>query len=621
MTEVRRNAPESWSNYLQEYKASWRELHWVWSDLTSDEGRRFAMWFVFLSALTLLVLTLQPLVFSWLVNAVDEKNTQLAMLVFWMLFGLSIMQRGAALANHLVREWLWNRNMFQLHNRINALFYEKTLGQLSDEGSTLNYESIERAKNRVDGLQEMLLFETVQVLLTIMWALGLLYYVAWEAGLILTMLLLLQIAWSLYLNYHTAVETVPIEREFRAENRQMVERWNMISRVKTNGKAHAEQERLSTWFDEILHRDKTFWFWFTRVATVRDFVGDIVRIALLGYGAYLVLYTGDKEIGFLVPLFTWVTQVIQNLWYFGHAERRINENIPYIKAMREALTLTPLFNENTGTCMDTDAPVSVEFKGVGLNYRRDGVHGSVATLRDISFRIEPGEKVALIGASGAGKSTIMKLLLRFMDPTEGEIWINGHRLRDLKLTSWMERAGYIAQESQVFDGTIRYNLTFGLSAERQRSITDEEIWDVMRLLQIDFGDRLTDGLDTKVGRDGLQLSGGQRQRLMAGAAVIKGPIFMIIDEATSSLDSTTEKEVQRGLQQVLSGPVGALIVAHRLSTVRSVCDKFIVLRKLEDMQEGESQIEAIADSFETLYDISPTFRQLADDQEVRILAK
>jgi ABC-type multidrug transport system fused ATPase/permease subunit len=140
----------------------------------------------------------------------------------------------------------------------------------------------------------------------------------------------------------------------------------------------------------------------------------------------------------------------------------------------------------------------------------------------------------------------------------------------------------------------------------------------MRLLQIDFGERLDKGLETVVGRNGVKLSGGQAQRLMIGAAAMKRPLFMVIDEATSSLDSSTEKLVQHGLAQVLSGNVSALVIAHRLSTVRHLCDRFIVLRDTAALQNGDSQVEAIAASFEELYAISPTFRRLADDQGIVI---
>ena len=285
--------------------------------------------------------------------------------------------------------------------------------------------------------------------------------------------------------------------------------------------------------------------------------------------------------------------------------------------MRDALMITPAFLDDEGIPLTHTTPIKVTFDGVGLSYGEAGA-GLYPILQDLSFTINPGEKVALIGPSGAGKTSVMKLLLRYMDPTTGTIMVNGNKLPEVQLSSWMSRVGYISQQSQVFDGTIRYNLTFGLSEERQAEITDGEIWEVMKSLQVDFGARLTDGLQTRVGKDGMKLSGGQAQRLMIAAAVIKKPIFMVIDEATSSLDSTTEKAVQEGLEQVLAGPVGALIVAHRLSTVRKMCNRFIVLRPLEHVLGGESQIEAEANSFEELYRLSPTFRRLADDQHISI---
>ena len=145
-----------------------------------------------------------------------------------------------------------------------------------------------------------------------------------------------------------------------------------------------------------------------------------------------------------------------------------------------------------------------------------------------------------------------------------------------------------------------------------------KLWQLMQSLKIDFGARLHNGLNTLVGRHGLKLSGGQAQRVMIGAAVAKQPRLMVIDEATSSLDSTTEREVQEGLAEALKEGVTALIVAHRLSTVRNLCDRFVVMRPLEGLQDGESQIEAVASSFEELAKISPTFRQLAEDQGVYI---
>ena len=204
-----------------------------------------------------------------------------------------------------------------------------------------------------------------------------------------------------------------------------------------------------------------------------------------------------------------------------------------------------------------------------------------------------------------------------MDPTSGTILINSHDLRDVRLSSWLNLIAYVPQQAQVFDGTIRDNLLYLFTDERP-TVSDDELWDVMRKLKIDFGDRLTDGLDTRVGRHGIELSGGEQQRLMIGAAAMRKPQFMVVDEATASLDATTEKAVQKGLEEVLGDHIGALIITHRLSTVRRLCSKFFVLRDSEGLAPGEPQLEASANSFEELYEVSPTFRTLADDQGVVI---
>jgi len=246
-------------------------------------------------------------------------------------------------------------------------------------------------------------------------------------------------------------------------------------------------------------------------------------------------------------------------------------------------------------------------------------HTDYPALKGINIKIQKGEFVAIMGPSGSGKSTLLNLIGALDRQTSGKVLVDGIDLRKIRQASWRRGIGYIPQQAQVFDGSIRYNLTYRLNAEEQAKITDAELWRLMQLLQIDFKDRLTNGLDTIVGKNGIKLSGGQAQRLMIGAAVIKRPWLLVVDEATSSLDSATEHEVQQGLATVLSGSAtSALIVAHRLSTVRHLCTKFVVLKAANEVQPGESQVEAIANSFEDLYRESPTFCRLADYQGVNI---
>lgn len=242
---------------------------------------------------------------------------------------------------------------------------------------------------------------------------------------------------------------------------------------------------------------------------------------------------------------------------------------------------------------------------------------ALPAINGISFTIAPGEKVSLLGPSGSGKTTIMKKLLRYSVPSSGLITIDGIDLTNITRASWSKGIGYIPQQAQILDGTIRYNLVYGLSVEERNKVTDEELWEIMRRLKIDFGERLTQGLDTVVGKNGVKLSGGQAQRLMIGAAVIKKPWLLVVDEATSSLDSTTEREVQEGLELVLEGQnTSVLVVTHRLSTVRNMCTKHIMLKPVAIVENGNSQIDATAHSFESLARQSDLFRKLAADQGI-----
>ena len=267
---------------------------------------------------------------------------------------------------------------------------------------------------------------------------------------------------------------------------------------------------------------------------------------------------------------------------------------------------THVSDSPTATDLVPNGGVKLAFERITHSYPK-----GEPVLRDVSFEVGKGEIVALVGPSGSGKSTLEALAMRFMDPDSGRIVVNGQDLREIKVDSWMRAVGFIPQHSQILDGTVRDNLLYGLHEEELAGKDWEaELQNLLAKLRIDFGKRPVgeNPLDIVVGRDGVKLSGGQAQRLMIGAAVLKKPRFMIIDEATSSLDSTTEKAVLLGLDELLKG-VGTLVIAHRLSTVRRA-NKIVVL--------SGGKIESVANSFRELHDQSPTFRRMADDQDLEI---
>jgi ATP-binding cassette, subfamily B, heavy metal transporter len=620
--ELDRKVATNWQEYKTEFLRMRDMIVWVWIELVSREGRAFMFRMVGWMTFSCLLTVVLPLMFGQITNLLDPKKTQVRnLLVMLAIYGvLLILRQLIRYKQSMTREYLGGENMRQLDVRTTELFLEKSLGMHISESNHLNEANVKKGYDRVLGLEGMLLFEGIEALLNIALPFIALWIFTitsgrWAVGLIIMLILASHLAWTLFLNQQVLRVCLPIDKMWRFLNRYRVERWQRVERVKTNAKEKEERREIERLFDQAIQPDRKFWFWFIRQATYRNTVADALLFTLIAYCVRSV-WMGDMALGSLWFLVSWGSQFSTTLWHIGHIEHQFNFFTPSIMGMKEALTMP----KGIGTCeapaaVTPSQPFRVEFESVGYHYEHQTAdRDTIPTLENVSFTIEPGEKVALIGPSGAGKSTIMKLLLRYMDPTEGRILVDGVDLRHIQLETWLTQIGYVAQQFEVFDGTIRYNLTYGLSEDRKRTITDDDIWNVMRMLQVDFGDRLVDGLNTRIGFNGIKLSGGQNQRLMIGAAALKEPRFMIIDEATSSLDATTERLVQDGLARVLHN-CGALIVTHRLNTVRRICDRFILL----DRNEGcGGTIHAVANSFEGLAEISPAFRNLAMDQGIEL---
>jgi len=201
-------------------------------------------------------------------------------------------------------------------------------------------------------------------------------------------------------------------------------------------------------------------------------------------------------------------------------------------------------------------------------------------LQSVTFKAEPGQQVALVGPSGAGKSTIVSLLLRFYEPTNGFIKFDSRDSRSIPITALRSQMAIVPQDVFLFGGTIRENIGYG-----KTGASDEEIMNAaIQANAMDFINSFPEKLDTIVGERGIQLSGGQRQRIAIARAVLKDPKILILDEATSSLDSESEKMVQDALDKLMKGRT-TVVIAHRLSTIRNA-DKIIVLEHGSIVEEG-----------------------------------
>jgi ATP-binding cassette subfamily B protein/subfamily B ATP-binding cassette protein MsbA len=232
---------------------------------------------------------------------------------------------------------------------------------------------------------------------------------------------------------------------------------------------------------------------------------------------------------------------------------------------------------------ETDTSSGRELPAVLGHVRYENVsfsYGSIPTVQKIDLEARPGQTIALVGPTGAGKSTLINLLTRFYEYSEGVITIDGIPVHELNKNSLRQQIGYVTQESFMFNGTVRENLRIG-----RRDATEEQLWDVLKSANAEeFVKRLPKQLDTHVGERGVKLSVGEKQRLSIARALLRNPPILLLDEATASVDTETERQIQAALDRLMEGRT-SFVIAHRLSTVRHA-DRIYVLEQGKIIEQG-----------------------------------
>ena len=309
---------------------------------------------------------------------------------------------------------------------------------------------------------------------------------------------------------------------------------------------------------------------------------NIGQAAIIAGGLTLIMVMaangvrdGSMTVGDFVMVNTYLLQLYMPLNFLGFVYREIKRSLVDMEDMFSLLrTNTEVADRRDATPLAVPAG-RIEFYHVSFGYdpRRP-------ILRDVSFSAAPGAMVAIVGASGAGKSTIGRLLFRFYDVDEGAIRIDGHDIRDVTQDSLRGALGVVPQDTVMFNDTIHYNINYG-----RPSATQDEVETAAEMARIhDFITMLPDGYATTVGERGLKLSGGEKQRVAIARAILKDPPILLFDEATSALDSTTEKAIQASLSAVAANRT-TLVIAHRLSTIINA-DEIIVLDDGKVVERG-----------------------------------
>ncbi|GAA2757998.1 ABC transporter ATP-binding protein [Actinopolymorpha rutila] len=322
-------------------------------------------------------------------------------------------------------------------------------------------------------------------------------------------------------------------------------------------------------------------------------VSALALALVYGLGGYYAL-AGSLDPGDVVALALLLTRLYAPLTALASARVEVMSALVSFERVFEVLDLAPLIDQKPDAVRVPDGPVSVEFEHVRFGYpaadkvslasleevAKLDTRGGEEVLHDVSFRVEPGAMVALVGSSGAGKSTIASLIPRLYDVDEGAVRLSGADVRDLTFDSLRDTIGMVTQDGHLFHESLRANLLLARPEAR-----DDELWEALRRARLDaLVAGLPEGLDTVVGERGYRLSGGERQRLTIARLLLAQPRVVILDEATAHLDSTSEAAVQAALGEALADRT-AIVIAHRLSTVRAA-DLILVLEAGRVVERG-----------------------------------
>lgn len=413
--------------------------------------------------------------------------------------------------------------------------------------------------------------------ITIIVLLGLAFSISWQLTLFSFIILPVSVLIIAWIGMKLRRESLALQRNLGGITSILHETISGVKIVKAFGMEEYENKKFMTqtnkFFRRILKK--------VRIRNIAgpstEFVGVIVGVFMIYYGGRLVLVEETLRASEFITFLFAVFQILPPMKQVSSVNNKIQEAIASGERIYEVLDIEPTIVNEPGALPLSDFHDKIEFENVTFKYD----DSDEIILNDVSFTAKKGQIIALVGSSGAGKTTLVDLIPRFFDPFSGQIKIDGTNIRDVKIEDLRKLMGIVTQETVLFNESVKSNIAYGLD-----DCPMDEIVEASKAANAHkFITELTNGYDTIIGERGTKLSGGQRQRISIARALLKNPPIMIFDEATSALDNESEVLVQEAIERLMEDRT-TFVIAHRLSTIRNA-DVIIVLDKGKIVQQGK----------------------------------
>ena len=536
------------------------------------------------------VAALAPLFFGKTVDAVIHHDTHRTIVFVLVAFDFALFQ-GQFLS--YIRERI---EIDFLDDEIEQFFLDLSLkkmfsfsvGQHTNEHSGVKQSIVNRGQNALVQLMNTVLYAILPNFLQMVAMIIILAFVAWPIAIMVFVFVSIYITLAIKKSNEAFPRVANIRRLRQKQSKLQSELFRNAILVIAEAQEVRSEGDFKASADEFLNTTQKTWIDYTNMYyKLRVFV-ITGQYASLAFGVYLI-FQGHLSAGMFVAVFSWISTIFTNILQVMSLQRQVLFNVTEIKKLYDVLDILPDVEPNIGGETIPDLQGEIEFKNIAFSYplRASALEEDEQkefleekeievghAVSGVNFVIPAGAKVGFVGASGSGKSTIISLMRRYYDPSEGSILIDGKDITKIDLRWLRSHIGNVEQKIDLFDRSIKDNILFG--SHKDANVSQDMLAKAISDASLeDFIEKLPSGLDTLIGENGIKVSGGERQRIGIARALVKNPKILIFDEATSALDSINEKLIHEAINKGAAGRT-TIIIAHRLSTVVDADILFVV---------------------------------------------